>query len=70
MLFTRKLTYNKALDMYSITFPRTFVDGFLKETDVKAEDIFVEINGNDIRQFHAKITNKDGNPIEVAIKNE
>ena len=36
----------------------------------KAEDIFVEINGNDIRQFHAKITNKDGNPIEVAIKNE
>ena len=37
MYFRRKLTYNKALDMYSVTLPRTFVDGFLKDSNTEIQ---------------------------------
>jgi len=59
MITKRKLSYNTAQDMYSITIPKEMVIGFLNnnpESKEKDMEVYVTLNGSDIGTFTAKTT--------------
>jgi len=70
MITKRKLSYNTAQDMYSITIPKEMVIGFLNNNPKSKEEdmeVFVTLNGSDIGTFTAK-TSVEKKHVEVIQK--